>query len=545
MYYFEVLIFNSKEIGFYILIDWISSLFVGTVCLISFVVVYYRKRYMYGDKNLSIFILLVFCFVISMVLLIIRPNLIRVLLGWDGLGLTSYCLVIYYQNVKSFNAGILTAITNRIGDVMILLGIAWILNFGSWNFKFYFLEKNVYSVIIILIIFAAITKRAQIPFSSWLPAAIAAPTPVSALVHSSTLVTAGVYLLIRFSPVFLDININKFLLVVSVLTIFISGIGAIFEHDLKKIIALSTLSQLGLIIRALRLGLKEFAFFHLITHALFKSLLFICAGYIIHGINDRQDIRFLGSVCCQSPILGIYFNTSNLALCGIPFLRGFYSKDLILEYILLIDINIVIFYLYFLSIFFTVIYTFRLIYYSIRDEVKLGTFFRFNDNDFIILNFIRIILISTIIGGCVLRWLIFIDFGGINLPKILKLIVLEICFLGAIIGTIVGSLNKFKLVINHLYTYNVLIEIWFLPYLRTFGINWMALKLGGLYMKRIDLGWIEYLGGQGIYNFLTFNRINIQLVQMKNLFVIMYIYLLIIIGVYSILYYLNSLYSRA
>lgn len=538
---FEVLLFNRNEVSICVLFDWISLLFMRFVCLISFVVVYYRKSYISGDKRIRIFIFLIFCFVASMMLLIIRPNLIRLLLGWDGLGLISYCLVIYYQNVKSFNAGILTAITNRIGDVIILLGIAWIINFGRWNFRFYFFEKPLFSIISILIVFAAITKRAQIPFSSWLPAAMAAPTPVSSLVHSSTLVTAGVYLLIRFRPVFLRFEINKFLLVVSVLTIFISGVGAVFEHDLKKIIALSTLRQLGLIISALSLGLKEFAFFHLLTHALFKSLLFICAGYIIHGMNDSQDIRFIGSVISQSPVLRVYFNSANLALCGIPFLRGFYSKDLILEYILLIEINIFIFYLYFISIFLTVVYRFRLVYYRMMDELKLNPFFGFNDNDFVMLGFIIIILIITFFGGSLVRWLIFIDFSGINLPSRLKFLVLEICILGVFRGLMIGEFKRFVVLSKYIYLYNILMEIWFLPYLRTYGVNWRALSIGLTYNKVVDLGWMEYLGGQGLYNFIIINSSFIQFRQIKNLFVIIYIYIFIILGVILFLYYLNSL----
>nr|UGS80431.1 NADH dehydrogenase subunit 5 [Lachesilla sp. Lasp7Q] len=533
---FEVLVFNSNEISMCVLFDWMSLLFMSFVCLISFVVVYYSKSYMAGDKSMSMFIFLIFCFVMSMMLLIISPNLISLLLGWDGLGLISYCLVIYYQNVKSFNAGMLTAMTNRIGDVMILLGIAWMLNFGSWNFSFYFFEKYLFNIISTLIVIAAMTKSAQIPFSSWLPAAMAAPTPVSSLVHSSTLVTAGVYLLIRFSPVFLKFEINKFLLVVSVLTMFMSGVGAVFEHDLKKIIALSTLSQLGLMISALSLGLKEFAFFHLLTHALFKSLLFMCAGYIIHGMNDSQDIRFMGSVISQSPILSIYFNTSNLALCGMPFLSGFYSKDLILEYILLMEMNMFIFYLYFISIFLTVVYSFRLVYYGMMDELKLNSFFGFNDNDFIMLGFMMIMLVMTLLGGALVSWLIFIDFSGINLPGSLKFLVLEICALGGVTGLMIGEFKSFSKLSEGVYSYNILMEMWFLPYLSTYGINWSVLNMGMFYNKVVDLGWMEYLGGQGLYNFIIFNSSFIQFSQTKNLFVMMYMYMFIMFGIILFLY---------
>nr|UGS80418.1 NADH dehydrogenase subunit 5 [Lachesilla rufa] len=533
---FEVLFFNSNEVSMCVLFDWMSLLFMSFVCLISFVVVYYSKSYMSGDKSMSMFIFLIFCFVASMMLLIISPNLISLLLGWDGLGLISYCLVIYYQNVKSFNAGMLTAMTNRIGDVMILLSIAWMMNFGSWNSSFYFFEKPLFSIISILIVFAAMTKSAQIPFSSWLPAAMAAPTPVSSLVHSSTLVTAGVYLLIRFSPIFLSFEINKFLLVVSVLTMLMSGVGAVFEHDLKKIIALSTLSQLGLMISALSLGLKEFAFFHLLTHALFKSLLFMCAGYIIHGMNDSQDIRFMGSVISQSPVLSVYFNSANLALCGMPFLSGFYSKDLILEYILLMEMNMFIFYLYFISIFLTVVYSFRLVYYSMMDELKLNPFFSFNDNDFVMLGFMMIMLMMTFFGGSLVSWLIFIDFSGINLPSSLKFLVLEICILGVFSGLMIGEFKSFVMLSKYMYIYNILMEMWFLPYLSTYGINWSALSIGLTYNKVVDLGWMEYLGGQGLYNFIIMNSSFIQFSQMKNLFVMMYMYMFIMLGVILFLF---------
>ncbi|VEN40359.1 unnamed protein product, partial [Callosobruchus maculatus] len=183
-----------------ILLDWISLLFIRFVLFISSIVIYYRAEYIAEEKNLIRFILLVILFVLSIILLIISPNIISILLGWDGLGLVSYCLVIYYQNIKSYNAGILTALSNRIEIIK---------------------GDSIIEIISYLIVLAAITKSAQIPFSSWLPAAMAAPTPVSSLVHSSTLVTAGVYLLIRFNFSLTD-NLLYLLLFVARITIFIS-----------------------------------------------------------------------------------------------------------------------------------------------------------------------------------------------------------------------------------------------------------------------------------------------------------------------------------
>lgn len=201
------------------------------------------------------------------------------------------------------------------------------------------------------------TKRAQLPFSAWLPAAIAAPTPVSSLVHSSTLVTAGVYLLIRFR--FL-IYLNDFLLFIGLTTIFIAGLSANYECDLKKIIALSTLSQLGLMIIIVGFNFKDLSFFHLMAHAMFKSLLFLCAGVFIHSYGDIQDIRLISGLISSLPSSSFYFSLRSMALCGFPFLSGFFSKDMILEIFFRGRINFFFFFLIFVSTIFTLSYTLRL-----------------------------------------------------------------------------------------------------------------------------------------------------------------------------------------
>ena len=192
-------------------------------------VLFFSSSYIIGDPYIKRFIHLVLLFVLSINLLIFIPNLIIILLGWDGLGLVSFLLVIYYQNPKSLAAGMITALTNRIGDVLILLSIGWIVNQGHWN-VLYIWDNNLFPYVALRITIAAITKRAQIPFSRWLPAAIAAPTPVSALVHSSTLVTAGVFLLFRFYNFLHSIQwFNPFILFIASLTILMAGMRAITE----------------------------------------------------------------------------------------------------------------------------------------------------------------------------------------------------------------------------------------------------------------------------------------------------------------------------
>ncbi|SPP90473.1 nad5-0, partial (mitochondrion) [Drosophila guanche] len=397
---FELVSLNSTMIVMTFLFDWMSLLFMSFVLMISSLVIFYSKEYMSSDENINRFIMLVLMFVLSMMMLIISPNLISILLGWDGLGLVSYCLVIYFQNVKSYNAGMLTALSNRIGDVALLLAIAWMLNYGSWNYIFYLeVMKNDFEMMMIgsLVMLAAMTKSAQIPFSSWLPAAMAAPTPVSALVHSSTLVTAGVYLLIRFNILLSTSWLGQLLLLLSGLTMFMAGLGANFEFDLKKIIALSTLSQLGLMMSILSMGFYKLAMFHLLTHALFKALLFMCAGAIIHNMNNSQDIRLMGGLSIHMPLTSACFNVSNLALCGMPFLAGFYSKDMILEIVMISNINLFSFFLYFFSTGLTVSYSFRLVYYSMTGDLNCGSLNMLNDESWIMLRGMLGLLFMSII----------------------------------------------------------------------------------------------------------------------------------------------------
>lgn len=532
----EIISLHSISIVITFLFDWIRLIFISFVLLISRLVIFYRKEYIQEDFNLNRFILLVLRFVISIIILIIRPNLIRILLGWDGLGLVSYCLVIYFQNVKSYNAGILTALSNRIGDVALLLAIAWILNFGRWNYIYYLdiINKEIQIIIIgYLVILAAITKRAQIPFSSWLPAAIAAPTPVSALVHSSTLVTAGVYLLIRFNILLINSLSGQILLLISGLTIFIAGLGANFEFDLKKIIALSTLRQLGLIIRILSLGFFKLAFFHLLTHALFKALLFICAGVIIHNIKNIQDIRVIGNLVLRIPLTCRCFNIANLALCGIPFLAGFYSKDLILETVIISYINFFSFFLFFFSTGLTVSYSFRLVYYSITGNYLGSSINILNDYGWTIRVRIFILIIIAIIGGRILRWLIFFSNSIICLPIFIKLITLLICILGGFLGYLINNV-LFFFINKSLYFYkmrNFIGIIWFIPIISTLGIVKLPLILGFNCLKIFDQGWREYFGGQILYIQLKNYSLYIQEFQNNNLkiYLISYLFWLFIL----------------
>nr|YP_010242208.1 NADH dehydrogenase subunit 5 [Leiometopon simyrides]QTI83247.1 NADH dehydrogenase subunit 5 [Leiometopon simyrides] len=499
----EIISFNSISIVMSVLLDWMSLLFMMFVFLISSVVIYYSKSYMMSELNLMRFIILVLLFVFSMMLLIISPNIISILLGWDGLGLVSYCLVIYYQNLKSYNAGMLTALSNRIGDVFILMVISWMMNYGSWNYIFYLeFMNNDFEMFMVgsMIILAAMTKSAQIPFSSWLPAAMAAPTPVSALVHSSTLVTAGVYLLIRFNLLLIDMFFLKLLLLLSGLTMFMAGISANYEFDLKKIIALSTLSQLGLMMSILSMGLPDLAFFHLLTHAMFKALLFMCAGVIIHMMNDMQDIRFMGGISFYIPLTSLCMNISNMALCGIPFLAGFYSKDLILEMVSFSNLNLMIFFLYYLSTGLTMFYTFRLMMYLMINDYNLMSIYNLYDEDYIMLKSMFTLLFMSVVSGSFLSWMIFSYPYMIYLPFNLKMMVIYVSLIGGFMGYLISNMNIYS-VNKFIMTYNLsnfLCLMWFMPNLSTYGLSYYFLNFSQNLNKNIDLGWMEKYSGFGL-----------------------------------------------
>nr|YP_010729942.1 NADH dehydrogenase subunit 5 [Parnassius cardinal]WEF74878.1 NADH dehydrogenase subunit 5 [Parnassius cardinal] len=527
----EIISFNSMNIVMSIILDWMSLLFMMFVLMISSSVIYYSKSYMSSEMNLNRFIILVLLFVFSMVLLIISPNMISIFLGWDGLGLVSYCLVIYYQNIKSYNAGMLTALSNRVGDVMILMVISWMMNYGSWNYIFYLsFMNNDYSmkVIGVLLIIAAMTKSAQIPFSSWLPAAMAAPTPVSALVHSSTLVTAGIYLLIRFNMLLIDMFFFKLLLLLSGLTMFMAGISANYEFDLKKIIALSTLSQLGLMMSILSMGLSELAFFHLLTHAMFKALLFMCAGVIIHMMNDNQDIRFMGGISMFIPMTSLCMNISNLALCGIPFLAGFYSKDLILEMVSMSNLNMLIFFLYYFSTGLTMFYTIRLLIYLMINDYNLFSVYNLYDEDYIMLKSMFLLLFMSLITGSFLMWMIFNYPYMIYLSFNMKMMVIYVSLIGMFMGYLISnmeiySLNKFLMVYN---LSNFLSLMWFMPNLSTYGLNYYFLNYSQDLMKNIDMGWMEMYSGQGMFNIIKNYSIFYYLYQMNNFKIYLFSFIL-------------------
>nr|VFU78687.1 NADH dehydrogenase subunit 5 [Proasellus cavaticus] len=481
-------------------IDGVGLMFLSFVLAISSAVLLFSGSYMKGDFFIVRFVSLVLLFVLSMSLLITSLNMVSILLGWDGLGVVSYVLVVYYQNEKSNAAGMITALTNRLGDAAILLTIGLLVESGSWNFMFSvdsLLPEEMWYVGI-LVIFASITKSAQMPFSAWLPAAMAAPTPVSALVHSSTLVTAGVYLMIRFSPLLSASGATWALALTAFLTTMMASMSALWECDLKKIVALSTLSQLGVMVMTVAAGLPQLAMFHLLSHATFKALLFMCSGKIIHTMGDTQDIRMMGGLTSGVPVTVSFFNLANLALCGFPFLAGFYSKDLLVESLLTSGLNMMALCLIMVMVGLSSAYSVRLVFLSFVNYPSLPVVGSAGDEDTLILGAYAMLGGLAVSSGAALSWLLLPSPPMVTLVAPLKMLTLTLMLAGAAVGARLSFKPKDKAIL----AMEALMNMWLLPHLSGPLPSKISLKVNKK-VSSLDTGWAELLGGKGSHTLFT------------------------------------------
>nr|AKC35092.1 NADH dehydrogenase subunit 5 [Sepioteuthis lessoniana] len=523
LFSWEILSCTSSEVSFDLVMDWMSCSFSGLVCFISGCVMVFTMSYMKGDDNLHRFVLTVMLFVLSMNFLIFIPSLISLLLGWDGLGLVSFCLVIYYQNSKSLAAGMLTVLMNRVGDCFILSAVAVMIVLGHWNILCIW-EFNGFMWMNLFIMVAGMTKSAQIPFSSWLPAAMAAPTPVSALVHSSTLVTAGVFLFIRF---FDYLNsfwwFNVFMVYISIMTTVMSGICALYEYDMKKIIALSTLSQLGVMMMSLGLGMPMLALFHLYTHAMFKALLFMCGGNIIHCYSGKQDMRQISNVSNLLPVTSMFLNISNMALCGLPFLAGFYSKDLIIECLIVGNMNVVMFSLGAFGVCLTVLYSMRFSFFIIWDNQSSDTYSNIADNDMKMFFPMSMLVLGALFGGYLFQELFNLFNMTFFLFSSMKLMVPMLIMMSIMFSF--GFWDKEGVKFNYGIMNYLNSSMWFLSSFICFPSLKGFSSLSNSSLKVVDMGWFEILGGQGIFNMNKFMFLSLEywLMLMFNCYMIIFV----------------------
>jgi len=332
-----------------IYIDPLTSLMLVVITSISFLVHIYSIEYMSHDKSKPRFMAYLSFFTFAMIMLVTADNFVQLFFGWEGVGLASYLLIGFWYHKNSANkAAIKAFIVNRIGDFGLAIGIFIIYKYlGTLNYEEVFdrlitlndktisilgIEGSIISFIAFFLFIGAMGKSAQIFLHTWLPDAMEGPTPVSALIHAATMVTAGVFLVVKCSPIFENsIFVLNLILIIGASTALFAATIALVQNDIKKVIAYSTCSQLGYMFVATGLGAYHIAMFHLFTHAFFKALLFLGAGSVIHSMKDEQDMRRMGGLWNKIPITYVFMIIGTLAITGFPFLSGFFSKDAIIE----------------------------------------------------------------------------------------------------------------------------------------------------------------------------------------------------------------------
>ena len=335
----------KMEVGF--MIDSITAMMMCVVTFVSLMVHIYTMGYMAEDDGYDRFFSYISLFTFSMLMLVMSNNLLQLFFGWEAVGLVSYLLIgFYFKKETAIFANMKAFVVNRVGDFGFILGIGLIAAFtGTLNYTEIFAKTqelsgitlpgttwSLVTVICICLFIGAMGKSAQFPLHAWLPDSMEGPTPISALIHAATMVTAGIFMVSRMSPLYeLSDTALNFILVIGSITALFMGILGIIQNDIKRVIAYSTLSQLGYMTIALGVSAYSVSVFHLMTHAFFKALLFLGAGSVIMGMHHNQDIRWMGGVRKYMPITWITFLLGNLALIGTPFFSGFYSKDAIIE----------------------------------------------------------------------------------------------------------------------------------------------------------------------------------------------------------------------
>nr|YP_010890051.1 NADH dehydrogenase subunit 5 [Bargmannia lata]WJJ70063.1 NADH dehydrogenase subunit 5 [Bargmannia lata] len=505
----ENLIINIKilswfNIGFKndfeIIFDTLISLMLILITFISFSVHFYSTTYMGGDPHLPRFLSYLSLFTFFMIILVTANNILQMFIGWEGVGLCSYLLInFWYTRIQANKAAIKAMIINKIGDVGLLLGIILIIkNSGLLSYNniiplYSIFPKNL-NFINILLLIGVIGKSAQFGLHSWLPDAMEGPTPVSALIHAATMVTAGVFLIIRISPLF-DLTPLILLIIVFIgsITAFFSATICLTQNDLKKVIAYSTCSQLGYMVMISGFSYFNSSLFHLINHGFFKGLLFLGAGSIIYSI-ENQDLRRTGNLKNILPFSYLCIIVGSMSLMGIPFLTGFYSKDLLIELIYSNHYLSFCFWLSIIAVFLSAFYSFRLIFYTFLNFPQSSNK-KIKEEGGNLLPPLLFLLILSIIIGYILKNFILLDIV-IIIPNSIKILPLLFSFSGALFSIILGYYIISWWFLNYKFykIYNFLTLIWYFDHIINLNIKLILVYGFNYTYKIIDNQFIENLG---------------------------------------------------